>query len=88
MNRSHLKAFSSEDDGRSWKGGLMLDDRETVSYPDGTEAEGGRIFVVYDRNRYSDKEVWMAVFTERDVTAASCVTKTCRLRVNVSSPGG
>ena len=88
MNRSHLKAFISEDEGLSWTGGLMLDGLETVSYPDGTESEDGHIFVVYGRNRYSDKEFWMAVFTERDVNAESYVTKTCRLRVTVSNPGG
>jgi hypothetical protein len=88
LNRSHLEAFVSDNDGRSWTGGLLLDERETVSYPDGTEARDGRIFIIYDRNRYSDRQVLMAVFTEQDIFAASCVSKGCRLRVPVSRPGG
>ncbi|HSM16963.1 MAG TPA: sialidase family protein [Gemmatimonadales bacterium] len=87
LNRSHLSAYLSEDDGRSWFGGLLLDERETVSYPDGREAEDGRIFVIYDRNRYTDREVWMAVFTEEDVRTGACKTVACRLRVPVSRPG-
>ena len=87
LHRSHLKAFVSDDDGRSWLGGLLLDERETVSYPDGVEARDGRIFVIYDRNRYTDSEVWMSVFTERDILAGLCVSDDCRLRVAVSRPG-
>lgn len=87
FNRSHLTAYVSDDDGRSWKGGLLLDERETVSYPDGIEAQNGSIYIIYDRNRYTDREVWMAVFTEKDVLDGSCVSEDCRLRVSVSKPG-
>jgi len=86
MNRSHLTAYLSADDGRSWDGGLLLDDRETVSYPDGVEAQDGRIFVIYDRNRYAESEILMAVFTEQDVLDGLCVSNRCRLRVTVSQP--
>jgi hypothetical protein len=65
--------------------GLVLDERETVSYPDGAEAEDGRIFIIYDRNRYTDAEIWMAVFTKQAVTAAACSSEPCRLRVPVSA---
>ncbi|MDR1270604.1 MAG: glycoside hydrolase, partial [Planctomycetaceae bacterium] len=34
-NRAKLSAWISEDDGQTWKGGLMLDERSGVSYPDG-----------------------------------------------------
>ncbi|MFQ5885361.1 MAG: sialidase family protein, partial [Thermoplasmata archaeon] len=88
-NRSHLKAFISEDDGRTWVGGLMLDERETVSYPDGTEAPDGTVYVVYDWNRYTDSEILMAKFQEEDVLRGECVTDVCRLRmlVNKAAPG-
>ena len=86
LNRSHLKAFLSVDDGRSWSGGLLLDERETVAYPDGTESDDGRVFIIYDRNRSSDREVWMAIFSEEDVRVGSCVTQTCQLRMPVSRP--
>ena len=29
----------SEDDGKTWRGGLMLDERADVTYPDGRRAE-------------------------------------------------
>src|SRR5690606_6976499 len=33
--RSHLTAFLSDDDGQTWTGGLVLDARSMISYPDG-----------------------------------------------------
>jgi len=57
---------------------LLLDERETVSYPDGIEAQDARIYIIYDRNRNTDREVWMAVFTERDVLDSTCVSEDCR----------
>jgi len=41
QGRNRLKAFLSEDDGVTWKGGLMLDERLGVSYPDGFQAPDG-----------------------------------------------
>lgn len=49
--RSHLTAYLSDDDGKSWSGGLLLDERNGVSYPDGVEADNGKINVIYDRGR-------------------------------------
>jgi hypothetical protein len=86
-NRSHLTAFISNDEGRSWTGGLLLDERDTVSYPDATEGDDGRIFVIYDRNRYTDRAILMAIFEERDIIAGSCISESCRLRMPVSEPG-
>ncbi len=34
-SRSHLTAYVSKDDGKTWTGGLLLDERLGVSYPDG-----------------------------------------------------
>ena len=65
--RSHLTAHVSDDDGRTWLGGLLLDERANVSYPDGVQAEDGHIYIIYDRDRYGDREILMAVFTEDDV---------------------
>ena len=49
--RSHLTAFVSKDDGRSWEGGLMLDERGGVSYPDGQQTADGTIYITYDFDR-------------------------------------
>ncbi|HWI93024.1 MAG TPA: sialidase family protein [Flavisolibacter sp.] len=65
--RSKLMAFVSDDDGKTWKGGLMLDERRGISYPDGFQAPDGTIFISYDRNRETDGEILMVHFTEKDV---------------------
>lgn len=69
IDRTHLTAFLSNDDGNSWSGGLLLDDREKVSYPDGVQAPDGTVFVIYDRARQDTKEILVATFTEDDVAA-------------------
>lgn len=86
--RALLTAYLSEDDGVTWLGGLLLDERANVSYPDGTQAPDGRIYIVYDRERYSDREVLMAVFTEEDILAFRPVSGKCRFRVPVSRATG
>ena len=82
--RNNLTAMLSDDDGQTWYGHLLLDGRSQVSYPDGIEAEDGRIYVIYDRERYGAKEVLMAVFTEQDVIQGRCTSPHARLQVVVN----
>jgi sialidase-1 len=82
--RSHLAAYLSEDDGATWQGGLMLDERETVSYPDAGIGPDGTIFVAYDHNRDTDGEIFLARFTEDDVLAGRCVSPGSALKVLVT----
>ena len=49
--RSHLTAMLSEDECKTWKYKLLLDERADVSYPDAKEAEDGYIYITYDRER-------------------------------------
>ena len=84
--RSKLKAFLSEDDGRTWIGGLMLDERKGVSYPDGVQAPDGTIYISYDRNRATDGEILLARFTERDVREGRLVGPKSKLRILISRP--
>lgn len=77
--RSHLTAYLSGDDGESWYGGLELDPRENVSYPDGFIHPDGRIFIQYDRLR-NHGEILMAVFTEEDAAAGKDVSGRVVLR--------
>ncbi|GEO22919.1 hypothetical protein CQA01_34530 [Cyclobacterium qasimii] len=65
--RSHLMAFISKDDGKTWSKGLLLDERINVSYPDGQQTADGSIYITYDRNRTIDQQVLMTHFTEEDV---------------------
>jgi predicted neuraminidase len=81
--REKLMAFVSDDDGGSWQGGLMLDAREDVTYPDGVQGNDGIIRIIYDHNRTPDGEVLMAVFTEEDVRAGREVSGKVRLQVVV-----
>lgn len=86
--RSHLTAYLSEDDGRTWQGGLLLDDRKSVSYPDATQAEDGTIYLIYDFSRYSEKQILMATFTEADVLAGEMMSDQARRRVLVNQATG
>ena len=86
--RSHLSAFLSEGDGRSWKGGLMIDERAGGSYPDGVQAPDGSIYLIYDFQRTRDKEILMAVFTETDVLAGKLTSAASRLRMRVNQATG
>ena len=85
--RRDLRAFISDDDGQTWRGGLMLDDRLAVSYPDGVQAPDGRIYLTYDYNRHTDKEIYIAVFTEADILAGKIVNKNSQLRILVNKAG-
>ncbi len=86
--RSHLTAFVSQDDGATWKGGLLLDEREGVSYPDGTQSPDGVIRIIYDWNRTDEKHILMAAFTEEDALAGKDVSGQVRLRVLVNRATG
>ena len=85
--RSHMTAFISDDDGVSWQGGLLLDERES-SYPDGVQADDGTIYVIYDHQRYTLNRsgrrgvgsVVMAAFVEKDARAGRPITDKVRLR--------
>lgn len=65
--RTHLKAYLSEDEGRSWKGGLLLDDSENISYPDAAQLPDGSIILLYDHGRFTFREIVEARFTEKDI---------------------
>lgn len=78
--RSHLCAFLSADDGVTWQGSLMLDERAEVSYPDVTQAADGTIYATWDRNRATDGEILLGRFTEADILAGQMITPQSRLR--------
>ena len=82
--REKLTAYLSSDDGRSWQGGLMLDEREDVTYPDGVQAADGTITIVYDYRRTPEGVVLMATFREDDVLAGKPVTDAVRLKAEIA----
>lgn len=81
--REKLMAFVSDDDGATWTGGLMLDERDEVTYPDGIEAPDGTIYVVYDHRRTPAGVIQMATFTEADVRSAKPVSDKVRLKLEI-----
>ncbi len=86
--REKLSAWLSPDDGKSWKGGLILDERKGVSYPDGFQAPDGTIYISYDRNRKTDGEILLARFTEADVLGKNLTGPNSRLKMLISRPLG
>ena len=85
VGRSRLTAFVSKDRGETWQGGLLLDERQGVSYPDGVVLDDGTVSVIYDYNRRSDRNVLIARFTEEDVLAGTNVSGKVALREVVSA---
>ena len=86
--RSHLTAFVSRDDGKTWEGGLLLDERERISYPDGQQAADGTVYIVYDFCRTGARQILFAAFREEDALACKPVTNAVRLRQLVSEGSG
>ena len=84
IGRAELTAFISEDEGRTWQGGLLLDDRQGLSYPDGFESPDGAIHILYDRNRAADREILMARFREEDVLTGQPQSPGTKLKLLVS----
>ncbi|QDT27911.1 BNR/Asp-box repeat protein [Gimesia panareensis] len=86
--RSDLTAYISKDDGKTWEGGLLLDERPGVSYPDGVQSEDGTIYIIYDYSRTGDKKILMTTFTEADVLAGKPVSGKVRQRVLINQATG
>lgn len=86
--RSHMSAFLSDDDGQTWRGGLLLDERSSVSYPDGFQAPDGLIHILYDWNRHTDAEILLAKFREEDVLAGKRVSPDARLQMLANKATG
>ena len=88
VGRSQMTAFLSTDDGKNWTGGLVLDARNNVSYPDGGQAPDGTIFITYDFDRYNAKEIYVARFREEDVKAGKLVHADSQLNIIANKATG
>lgn len=86
--RNNLTALLSEDDGETWQGGLLLDGRNDVSYPDMTESADGRLFIIHDYNRYAEKEILLDVITEADILAGRPVDARTRMGIVLNKATG
>lgn len=86
--RSHLTAYISTDDGKTWGGGLLLDERDGISYPDGQQTADGKILITYDYDRTGKREVYFATFREEDASAGKVTSQDVRLRQLISKASG
>ena len=86
--RSHLTAFISKDDGKTWEGGLLIDERSGVSYPDGQQTADGTIYITYDYSRTADRNIFFATFREEDVLTGKDVSGKVRMRQVISKGSG
>ena len=84
-SRKNITAYLSEDEGETWIGGLLLDDRDKISYPDGFVADDGKIFVQYDHLR-ENGSLYLAIFREEDVKAGKKVSGDLMLRKKILIP--
>lgn len=82
--RKNITARLSDDDGKTWKGDLLLDERDGVSYPDGAQDSNGLIRIIYDHERYKEGEILMAAFREEDILAGACRSPDAGLRILVN----
>ncbi|MCH9724141.1 MAG: glycoside hydrolase [Planctomycetes bacterium] len=82
--RRDLTAYLSTDDGKTWQGGLLLDERPGVSYPDGIQSEDGIIYIIYDYSRTGEKKILMSTFKEEDILAGKPVSGKVRQRVLIN----
>jgi len=93
--RNNLTALLSDDEGKTWKWQLLLDERADVSYPDAVETADGFIHIVYDRDRggfkssleevyASAREILTAKITEEDIINGSLVREGSYLKRVIS----
>jgi hypothetical protein len=85
--RSFLTAFLSDNDGESWRGGLVLDERNYISYPDADQNTNGMIYITYDRCREELGEILEAGLTEEDILRGKIVTPGAFLKRLILRPG-
>lgn len=88
QNRKDLTAWISKDDGKTWEGGLLLDERNGISYPDGCQDKNGNIWIIYDHARYVEGDILIAKFTENDVIEKKIVSPESKLNIMVNHSGG
>jgi len=85
LRRNNLTAMLSDDDGKTWPHQLLLDERNSVSYPDAAIRPNGEITVIYDRDRYGVSEILTARITEDEIIAGTISDPKSYLKNIISS---
>ena len=87
-DRTHMTAFLSTDDTKTWSRAFLLDERGDVSYPDIAQAPNGDIYVYYDYNRATDAAILFAKFRDEDVIEGKAVTEHASLKNIIKDKNG
>ena len=66
---------------------MVLEER-ACSYPDGTHAPDGTIYVIYDHGRRAEKMIRMACFAEEDLFTGRFASACARPRILISQATG
>ena len=93
--RNNLMAKLSRDGGKTWEGGLMIDPRDNVAYPDCGIGADGFLYIVNDHERGGflptqaqamacAREIVLSKITEEDILAGKLVNPDSYLRRVVS----
>ena len=85
QGRSNLTAYVSDDEGKTWKGGLRLDPRPWASYPDFALGRDGMVYTVWDHDRSGEREIMFGRFAEADVRAGRPVSPRTKIGMTVTS---
>ena len=72
--RCNMTAFLSYDDGVSWPYSLTIDSHLSA-YPDAYQAPDGKIYIVYDKGRYTEGGVRLSVLNVEDIKAGKIVSR-------------
>ena len=65
--RTGMVAQLSSDQGSTWRGQLILDERDQVSYPDAAITRDSIIYAVHDHDRAGAAEIWLSCFSQADI---------------------
>ena len=83
-HRDKIVLYASKDEGKTWEGGLIVDDSRFVSYPDLEEGPDGRLYVSHDFERQKGAEIRLHIVREADVWAGKIVSPDARLGILVT----
>lgn len=81
--RTRMTAYLSSDDGETWPYSLPLDPTQS-SYPDFWEGEDGRIYIVFDKDRYGEGGIRCTIVTEEDIKAGKYISEGCAQLITVA----
>lgn len=81
--RDNMTVFLSEDDGVTWPYSIVID-RLISAYPEIYQAPDGKIYVAYDKGRYTENSIRLTILTEEDIKAGKFVSSASRDKLTVT----